>query len=105
MCCERRSEALLVVSSPYSGRGIETATLPHAWPESAGTCWNIIRWRKNLEADQPVYALQARGLDGNIVKDQTFEEMVTAHLAELRSLQPAGPYTTWVAIAWVGCWR
>jgi amino acid adenylation domain-containing protein len=47
---------------------------------------------KYLEADQPVYALQARGLDGNIIKDQSFETMATAHLAELRSLQPEGPY-------------
>jgi len=47
---------------------------------------------KYLEADQPVYALQARGLDGNIIKDQSFEEMAAAHLAELRTLQPEGPY-------------
>jgi amino acid adenylation domain-containing protein len=47
---------------------------------------------KCLEADQPVYALQARGLDGNIIKDQSFETMAAAHLAELRSLQPEGPY-------------
>ena len=47
---------------------------------------------KYLEADQPVYALQARGLDGNIIKDQSFEDMAEAHLAELRSLQPEGPY-------------
>ncbi len=45
-----------------------------------------------LDADQPVYALQARGLDGNILKDQSFEAMVAAYLAELRSLQPEGPY-------------
>ena len=47
---------------------------------------------ESLGADQPVYALQARGLDGHIIKGQSFEEMVEAHLAELRSLQPEGPY-------------
>jgi thioesterase domain-containing protein/acyl carrier protein len=47
---------------------------------------------KHLEADQPVYALQARGLDGHIIKDQSLEDMAEAHLAELRSLQPEGPY-------------
>jgi amino acid adenylation domain-containing protein len=47
---------------------------------------------ESMEADQPVYALQARGLDGHIVKDQSFEDMVEAHLTELRSLQPEGPY-------------
>jgi acyl carrier protein len=47
---------------------------------------------ERLDADQPVYALQARGLDGHIIKDQSFEEMVEAYVAELRSLQPEGPY-------------
>ena len=47
---------------------------------------------KHLDADQPVYALQARGLDGHIVKGQSLEEMAGAHVAELRSLQPQGPY-------------
>ncbi|MGC2211361.1 MAG: amino acid adenylation domain-containing protein [Candidatus Korobacteraceae bacterium] len=45
-----------------------------------------------LESDQPVYALQARGLDGNIVTDLTLETMASAYIAELRSLQPEGPY-------------
>lgn len=47
---------------------------------------------KYLDADQPVYALQARGLDGNIPKDQSFEDMAKAYLIELRSLQEEGPY-------------
>ncbi len=47
---------------------------------------------KYLDADQPVYALQARGLDGNISKDQSFEEMAAAYLLELRTLQQEGPY-------------
>jgi amino acid adenylation domain-containing protein len=47
---------------------------------------------EHMEADQPVYALQAHGLDGHIVQERSFEEMVEAHLVELRSLQPEGPY-------------
>jgi len=45
-----------------------------------------------LEADQPVYALQARGLDGRIEKDPSLEKMAAAYLEELRILQPEGPY-------------
>jgi thioesterase domain-containing protein len=45
-----------------------------------------------LEPDQPVYALQARGLDGHIVKDPSVEEMAAVYLHELRSLQAEGPY-------------
>jgi thioesterase domain-containing protein len=45
-----------------------------------------------MDADQPVYALQARGLDGHIVKGQSLEEMAAAYVDELMSLQPEGPY-------------
>jgi len=45
-----------------------------------------------LEPDQPVYAFQARGLDGHIVKDSSVEEMASAYLEELRAFQPEGPY-------------
>jgi oxalate---CoA ligase len=46
----------------------------------------------HLESDQPVYAFQARGLDGKLIKDSTLEEMAAAYIAELRSFQPEGPY-------------
>ncbi len=42
--------------------------------------------------DQPVYALQARGLDGQIEHDRTMEEMAADYISEMRSLQPDGPY-------------
>jgi amino acid adenylation domain-containing protein len=38
---------------------------------------------EHMEADQPVYALQAHGLDGHIIQERSFEEMVDAHLVEL----------------------
>ena len=46
----------------------------------------------HLDEQQPVYALQARGLDGQIASGRSVEEMVTSYLAEIRSLQPEGPY-------------
>ena len=45
-----------------------------------------------LDSDQPVYAIQARGLDGRIRKGQSLEEMAAYYLKELRILQPRGPY-------------
>ena len=45
-----------------------------------------------LAEDQPVYSLQARGLDGALVKDLSVEEMARSYLKELRELQPEGPY-------------
>ena len=45
-----------------------------------------------MEADQPVFAFQARGLDGHITKNQTLEEMAAHYIEELRNFQPQGPY-------------
>ena len=45
-----------------------------------------------LGPDQPVYAFQSRGLDGNIPRNLTLEKMASAYIEELRSLQPEGPY-------------
>lgn len=42
--------------------------------------------------DQPVYGLQARGVDGKQAPHQTIAEMAAAYLAELREVQPHGPY-------------
>jgi acyl transferase domain-containing protein len=42
--------------------------------------------------DQPLYGLQARGVDGKQTPHQTILEMATAYLAEVREVQPHGPY-------------
>lgn len=46
----------------------------------------------HLDQDQPVYALQARGLDGNIPKGESLEQIASAYLKEIRTLQSEGPY-------------
>lgn len=56
---------------------------------------NVLEYQSlanHLEPDQPLYALQARGLDGCIANGRTIEEMAAVYLAEIRSLQPEGPY-------------
>ena len=45
-----------------------------------------------LDPDQPVYAFQARGLDGHVVRDPSVEEMASAYIEELQKFQPLGPY-------------
>lgn len=47
---------------------------------------------KLLDADQPVYALQARGLNGRIPANTSIAEMAAAYIEELKSAQPEGPY-------------
>jgi len=45
-----------------------------------------------LGPDQPVYTLQAQGLDGHIKADSSIEEMAAAYIEEIRRIQPQGPY-------------
>jgi amino acid adenylation domain-containing protein/FkbM family methyltransferase len=45
-----------------------------------------------LGGEQPVYALQARGLDGRIPRNATVEELAEDYLEQLRIVQPEGPY-------------
>uniref|UniRef100_UPI0011EA6539 alpha/beta fold hydrolase n=1 Tax=Kitasatospora sp. MBT63 TaxID=1444768 RepID=UPI0011EA6539 len=55
--------------------------------------WSYAGLLPHLPADLPVYALQARGLDGT--GDQlpsSVEEMAADYLATIREVQPAGPY-------------
>ena len=46
----------------------------------------------HLPADRPVYALQARGLDGKIPRQTTIPDMSRRYIQEIRELQPEGPY-------------
>ena len=47
---------------------------------------------KNLGQDQPLYGLQAQGLDGKSVGQCSFENMAAHYLKEIRTVQPRGPY-------------
>ncbi|HTS00874.1 MAG TPA: AMP-binding protein, partial [Bacteroidota bacterium] len=47
---------------------------------------------ERLGPDQPVYGLQARGLDGESLPLETVEEMAALYVREIRALQPRGPY-------------
>jgi len=57
-----------------------------------GNVLDYYRLVNHLESDQPVYAFQAQGLDGNFIKGATLEEMAADYVAELQSFQPEGPY-------------
>lgn len=45
-----------------------------------------------FDSDQPVYGLQAQGLDGVSFQERSMAEMATAYLEEIRTVQPRGPY-------------
>ena len=45
-----------------------------------------------LDSDRPIYALQAKGLDGNSKLSESIEEMASDYIREIRQKQPDGPY-------------
>jgi amino acid adenylation domain-containing protein len=56
---------------------------------------NVLIYRplaRHLGLDQPVYALQAQGLDGYTAPYDNVEEIATHYLKDVRALQPEGPY-------------
>ncbi len=56
---------------------------------------NVLLYRdlaRKLGEDQPVFGLQAQGLDGKTPPLTTIEEMAELYLKEIRALQPEGPY-------------
>ncbi|NEU13491.1 KR domain-containing protein [Methylobacterium sp. BTF04] len=61
----------------------------------AGMFGNVLNLRHlalHLGTERPVYGLQARGLYGEHAPHETFEEMGQDYCAEIRSVQPRGPY-------------
>lgn len=56
---------------------------------------NVLNYRVLADAlptDQTVYGLQALGLDGTTEPLHTVEAMAERYIAEIRSVQPSGPY-------------
>src|SRR5271157_20951 len=47
---------------------------------------------RHLGSEQPVYGLQARGLDENYPCHTRVEDMAAHYITEMRSVQPRGPY-------------
>ncbi|MEN3329448.1 MAG: hypothetical protein V7638_4255, partial [Acidobacteriota bacterium] len=56
---------------------------------------NVLIYRplsRHLGNDQPVYALQAQGLDGRARPLTRVEDMAALYIKEMRAVQPEGPY-------------
>jgi thioesterase domain-containing protein/acyl carrier protein len=56
---------------------------------------NVFYYRdlaRRLGDDQPLFGLQARGLDGSTPPQDSIEDMAAHYVREMRSFQPQGPY-------------
>ncbi len=47
---------------------------------------------RRMRPDQPLYGLQAQGLDGRSPRAERVEDMAAHYIKEIRQLQPNGPY-------------
>ncbi|MEY2466676.1 MAG: hypothetical protein QOD03_1197, partial [Verrucomicrobiota bacterium] len=56
-----------------------------------GMFWGYVNLSRYLDADQPVYGLRSRGLDGREELD-SIEEMAAQYIEDIRAMQPNGPY-------------
>jgi len=63
--------------------------LVHGW---GGDVYAFVELAQAFPVSQPVYALQAVGLDGRLPKHTTIEQMASHYIREIRSFQPEGPY-------------
>src|SRR5262249_28091335 len=55
----------------------------------------LLKYRElllRLDIDNPVYGVQAVGLDGRATAHATVEAMAAAYVDEMRRVQPEGPY-------------
>ncbi|HEX5444405.1 MAG TPA: alpha/beta fold hydrolase [Pirellulales bacterium] len=59
---------------------------------AGGTVFCYRELARHLSDDVPVYGLQARGIDGREPPRARLEEMAADYAAELRAVQPKGPY-------------
>ncbi len=60
---------------------------------AGGLGWMYAGLLRHLEPDRPVYALQSRGLDGDIdALPASVEAVAAEYVDQIRSVQPAGPY-------------
>lgn len=59
---------------------------------AGGLAWSYAGLLPHLDADQPMYGLQTPNLDGTAPFPDSMEEMAAVYVAELRRVQPRGPY-------------
>ncbi|MCP2167658.1 non-ribosomal peptide synthetase [Goodfellowiella coeruleoviolacea] len=71
-----------------------TGSLPPLFclPPAGGLGWGYAGLLRQLSPDRPVYALQARGVDGLSEPHATVEDIATYYLDHIRAVQSTGPY-------------
>ena len=75
--------------------GDSTGRPVFCWPGLGGYPMNLRRLGSELDLDRPFYGIQANGPNDGETPYRTIREMAAADVAEIRRVQPEGPYTLW----------
>ena len=59
---------------------------------AGGLAWSYARLVGMIDSDQPIYGIQARGITRPDLAPSSTAEMAADYVAQIRSVQPAGPY-------------
>ncbi|MDF3299068.1 non-ribosomal peptide synthetase [Streptomyces tropicalis] len=57
-----------------------------------GLSWSYAALMRRLDAEQPVYALQARGITAAEDMSGSYQELLDDYLGQIRAVRPHGPY-------------
>jgi thioesterase domain-containing protein len=61
-------------------------------PGQFGEAFQFTRLARRLREDIPFYSFEARGLWGDVEPHTSFQDAAAAYIAEMRAVQPHGPY-------------
>jgi amino acid adenylation domain-containing protein len=84
-----RASRLVLLNAEGSGTPV------FAWPGLGGYPMNLRLLARDVGLDRPVHGVQAQGVNPGEAPYPTVREMAMADVAEIRRIQPSGPYTLW----------
>lgn len=67
----------------------------YCWPGLGGYPMNLMNLAKTAVPTRPFYGIQSQGINAGETPYQTISEMAAVDVAEMREIQPDGPYTLW----------
>lgn len=83
-------------TSRFISLGNATSQRPiYCWPGLGGYPMNLRALAATAVPMRPVYGIQSQGINAGERPLGTIAEMAAADIAEMRALQPEGPYTLW----------
>ncbi len=82
----------LVALKPVSEAAPEARPL-FTVPPAGSTVWSFAALARYLPPEQPLYSFEPRGIEDGEPPHRSIQEMARDYIAELRTVQPHGPYS------------